>query len=168
MKFSSLLTLALALASGSLHAQQNNNQYFQEQQRIQQQQHHAEQARQGYMRSQQGNVDEPAGHWKTTWGSITTDAVRGVLGSAIGQESQAAAEAAAVADCQAKGGTACRIQLSYYNQCAAMILGSKVFNVASAATVEEATRLGVGKCEKEDTNCRLYFSACTKPEFVRN
>ena len=74
------------------------------------------------------------------------------------------AQAAALSDCRAKGGN-CKIEASYYNYCVALVTGDKVYNTQTAATVEEAARLGMAMCIKDDSNCRVYYSACSKPVF---
>lgn len=163
------LMMGLLLAAGMAHAQQNNNQYFQEQQQIQQQQHAAEQARQGYMQSQgQQAASQPAGEWKTTWGAIGGNALKGILGASTGMPDEQAAVQAALNDCRAKGGgDGCKLDISYYNQCAVLVTGNRVYNTSSAATVEQAAKMGINKCAKEDMNCRVFYSACSKPQFVR-
>ncbi|WP_226470233.1 DUF4189 domain-containing protein [Luteimonas panaciterrae] len=110
---------------------------------------------------------QPTGEWKTTWGAIGGNALKGILGAAVGLPSEKEAVQAALADCRAKGGGAgCKLDISYYNQCAVLVTGNKVYNTASAATVEEASQIGINKCAKEDANCRVFYSACSKPEFV--
>jgi len=168
MKSRAILMAALLGAASSLHAQQNNNQYFQEQQRIQQQQHHAEQARQGYMQSQQGSAPEPSGRWEERWGALATDNTTGSLGAAVNSPSRAAAESAAIADCHAKGGRTCKIDLSYANQCGAMILGQKNYIMRAGDSIEAAVQDGMSRCNATDSNCRVYYSACSKPQFIPN
>lgn len=159
---------ALLGAASSLHAQQNNNQYFQEQQRIQQQQHNAEQARQGYMHSQQ-EANRANGHWVTMWGALATDGARGVLGAANNMADQQSAEANALAQCRSNGGNPCVIDASYANQCTALVTGDKIFNVHVGKTEQEAASKGLAKCKSAgDANCRVYFSACSLPKFVNN
>jgi hypothetical protein len=110
---------------------------------------------------------QPTGEWKTTWGAIGGNALKGILGAAVGLPTEKEAVQAALADCRAKGGGAgCKLDISYYNQCAVLVTGNKVYNTASAATVEEASQIGINKCAKEDANCRVFYSACSKPEFV--
>lgn len=167
MKLPYLLALTLAVASSALHAQQNNNQYFQEQQQRQQQQHAAEQARQGYMNSQQQAPQQPTGEWRTTWGAIATDNVKGVLGSVVERASKNDASNAALAECRSKGGADCKVDLAYFNQCAAVVVGAKEYRLYGAATVDEAAQRGLNVCNKSDSNCRVYFTECSKPIFVR-
>ncbi|RQU80125.1 DUF4189 domain-containing protein [Burkholderia cenocepacia] len=104
----------------------------------------------------------------TTWGAIATDGVKGVLGTAIGGESERGAAHTAMADCQAKGGTTCKVQLTYSNGCGAMIVGSKGFSTAGAGTKEEAIQKGMAICQTDgDTACRLYYTDCSLPKSAR-
>lgn len=121
--------------------------------------------------SQQGgsqqSAPQPTGHWVKTWGAIAPSPKGGVLGTAVGADSKAEAERLALADCKKKGGQLCKVDLAYHNQCAVMVLGDKVFNLSGRASIKEATEAGIARCEKEDTNCRVYYSACTEPRFVK-
>lgn len=107
----------------------------------------------------------PSGYWEKTWGAIAPSPKGGVLGAAVGAKSKLDAESLALADCKAKGGADCQVQIAYQNQCAVMVLGDKVFNLSSAASIQEAATSGLQRCSKEDTNCRVYYSACTEPVF---
>ncbi|WP_190238574.1 DUF4189 domain-containing protein [Marilutibacter maris] len=173
MKLQMLLVMGL-LVSGGAHAQMNNNQYHQQQQRIQNQNHAAEQNRMGYMTQQQQMQQQlpppppqPTGWWETTWGAIAPSPVGGVIGEALGASSKEEAERTALADCEAKGGGACRVDIAYHNQCAVMVVGEKFLNTARAGSVDEASDLGVSYCEEKDRNCRVHYSACTEPVFHR-
>lgn len=108
---------------------------------------------------------KPAGYWEKTWGAIAPSPVGGVLGTALGASSKEEAERLALADCEAKGGGACEVNLAYHNQCAVMIVGDNYLTSYSNATIEEATARGLRECGKDNTNCRVYYSACTEPIF---
>lgn len=108
---------------------------------------------------------QPTGYWEKTWGAIAPSPAGGVLGIAVGAGSKEEAERIALADCKTKGGGACKVDIAYHNQCAVMILGDKFISTFGNATVEEASERGLAHCRKNDTNCRVYYSACTKPIF---
>lgn len=108
----------------------------------------------------------PTQAWKSRWQSIATDATKGALGTSVGQATASLAERAALADCRAKGGDACKVQITNGNGCVAMITGEKFLNTKSGATKAEAERSGLSLCNSEDTNCRVYYSACSLPEKV--
>jgi hypothetical protein len=108
---------------------------------------------------------QPTGWWEKTWGAIAPSPVGGVLGTALGARSKEEAERLALDDCEAKGGRACEVNLAYHNQCAVMIVGDDYLTSYSNATIEEATRRGLRECSKDNSNCRVYYSACTEPIF---
>ena len=106
--------------------------------------------------------------WDRRWGAIATDGPGGHAGVAVSQSSKRAAEQAALADCQAKGGTQCAIEVAYDNECAAMVIGDKGHNSGAAPTLDRATQLGLDACKKHgDTNCHVYYSACSLPERIQ-
>jgi hypothetical protein len=120
----------------------------------------------GYDQQQQPTRQQtaPPPRWASGWMAIATDSMKGSLGSATDLPSRDEAERAALADCQAKGGSQCKLQVSYGNGCAAMVAGNKEFNVNGAATLDEAVRIGMKMCAKAgDSNCHVYYSACSLP-----
>jgi hypothetical protein len=119
----------------------------------------------GYGDSSRSSQSSP--EWQTRWGAIAVDGRKGSLGTAVGMQSKGVAESTAMIECQAKGGENCEVDLAYYNQCAVMILGSSKLNTASAATIEEATQVGMKTCTASDTNCRVYYSDCSYPVRTR-
>lgn len=105
------------------------------------------------------------GIWVNRWGAIATYEPGGVLGISTNMSSDAEAKQAAMADCQAKGGREnCKLQLSYVNGCAVLLVGDRFFNASAAETIDKATRLGMKVCTKNgNTNCHVYYSACSLP-----
>ena len=101
--------------------------------------------------------------WNNYWGAIYTDASKGVLGSATDTSTQESAEQVALADCQSKGGTQCKLQVSFRNGCAAVVIGDKSFNVQSGATLDEAVQKGMAICAPANSNCHVYYSTCSLP-----
>lgn len=113
---------------------------------------------------QQASPQPPRAIWISRWGAIATDAAKGSLGTAVNLQSKNEAERAALADCQSKGGLHCKLQIAYDSECAAMILGDKVFNVAADAPVDKAVQAGMASCSTaNDHSCRVYYSACSLP-----
>ncbi|MCU4576462.1 DUF4189 domain-containing protein [Acinetobacter courvalinii] len=117
--------------------------------------------------NQQQAAPQPTGYWVKTWGAIAPSGLDAVLGTAVGADSKKEAERLALAECKAKGGENCKVQLAYHNQCGVMTIGTKRLFTASAGTVEEAKEFGLALCQKKDTNCSVYYSACTEPRFVK-
>lgn len=111
--------------------------------------------------------EQPPTRWKSRWGAIATDGVKGVLGTATGEADQSEAEQKALAQCHTKGGSACKIQTSYANGCAAMIVGNNGFSTAIGSTIEEAVSKGTKICRSDgDTNCHVYYTDCSLPGLV--
>ena len=110
---------------------------------------------------------QPTGYWEKTWGAIAPSPQGGVLGTALGASSKEEAERLALEDCKAKGG-ACKVLSTYFNQCGAMVLGRDQMFTARAGSESEASEEAVEYCQEtegSDTNCRVYYSACTEPIF---
>lgn len=98
------------------------------------------------------------------WGAIATDGVKGVLGTSTGERTEQGAANKALADCQAKGGAPCKLQLSYSNGCGAMSVGSRGFSTAGAGTKEEAVQKSMAICSSDgDTGCHVYYAGCSLP-----
>ncbi|QDH71913.1 DUF4189 domain-containing protein [Lysobacter alkalisoli] len=57
--------------------------------------------------------------------------------------------------------------MAYYNQCGVMVIGDNKHFTSSAGTPESAAEAGIKYCEKYDSNCEVYYSACTEPVFHR-
>ncbi len=109
------------------------------------------------------NAAPPQERWADRWGAIATDADNAKLGAVVGMASETKAKRAALETCKNNGGTNCRIDISYYNQCAVLVTGDRMYSTARGATVEEAEKLGFGKCQNADVNCRVYYSDCSLP-----
>lgn len=105
----------------------------------------------------------PPPQWVTRWGAIATDGPGGHLGVAANVSSKSDAEQTAITDCQAKGGTDCKIETWYSNGCAAMVMGDSGHISNNAGTLGEAIQKGMKVCGATDTNCHVYYSACSLP-----
>ena len=106
---------------------------------------------------------QPPERWQDHWGAISTDSVKGSLGTAVNMPSQSQAEQAAFAGCQAKGGTACKQDIAYLNQCAAMVVGESGYNTKAGARVADAVQAAMKVCSAATTHCHVYYSACSLP-----
>ena len=116
--------------------------------------------------AQQAPAVRPA-QWQSRWGAIVTDEVSGIVGSSTGMYGQAQAEQAAMADCQSKGGNACKLAVSYANGCGVMAVGDKLFNVDRAETLDAAIQATMKTCNAQDTHCRVYFTNCSLPKLIQ-
>lgn len=106
--------------------------------------------------------------WEDRWGAIAADD-NAIYGIVKDRTTKRQAQRAAIDECERRGGVGCRIQLAYYNQCAAVIVGATGSIVSNDATEEVATNLGIKDCEKLDGvgACRVYYSGCSLPAQVR-
>lgn len=120
----------------------------------------------GYNNSQQQAQSQPLPpppQWASRWGAIATDGPKGSLGTASGLSSKGDAERVALDDCSAKGGTQCKVDIAYDNECAAVVVGDGGYNTPAAATVDKAVEIGMKTCSTTTTNCHVYYSACSLP-----
>ena len=101
--------------------------------------------------------------WLPQWQAIATDTSKGILGTAIDKLTGPVAEAAALSDCKAKGGSNCRIEISYGNGCVAMVVGATRLNVRASPSKDEARSLAMAQCQSNDSNCHVYYEACSLP-----
>jgi hypothetical protein len=108
--------------------------------------------------------------WADRWGSIAIDNAKTNvgLGAAAGMASKRQAEKAALQDCRSKGGAGCQVSLSYDNQCAVVVAGIGYSVSQGAASIGEASTLGLKACNDAGvSSCTVYYSACSLPEQVR-
>jgi len=110
---------------------------------------------------------QPTGYWVKTWGAIATSETNRALGTAVGANSEEEAKRQALFDCKEQKGGGCRVDLTYHNQCAVMVVGKKQLGLSRAASIAEATADGLKECTAKGDNCRVYYSACTEPRFVK-
>jgi len=101
--------------------------------------------------------------WVDHYGAIATDPIKSILGTAVDQESQFQAEQAAFADCQSKGGAACKKDIWYVNQCVAMVVGETGYNTKAGATINNAVQAAMNVCSAATGNCHVYYTACSLP-----
>ena len=71
----------------------------------------------------QSAPDQP--RWTTRWGAIAYDPPSGSVGIAADKTSKAKAEQAALEHCASKGGKSCETNITYYNQCVAVVYGPR-------------------------------------------
>jgi hypothetical protein len=126
----------------------------------------------GYDNSQQPSAQQqaqpPQKQWKDHWGAIAIALPKGVLGVSNNFPSERQATQVALADCQSKGGTTCKLESTYGNTCAAMIVGHPGYAIATGSSEGEAIQKGMKMCtDGGDTNCHAYYSACSLPQRIQ-
>lgn len=109
----------------------------------------------------------PRAIWADRWGAIAFDNTNGGVGMAASMSSKRKAEKAAMAQCRAKGGQGCWIELAYHNQCAAIAWGSRYATTASAATAGQASTRAIETCSQKTDSCKVVYSDCSIPERIQ-
>ncbi|WP_436870978.1 DUF4189 domain-containing protein [Acinetobacter courvalinii] len=107
------------------------------------------------------SASPPPPVWADRWGAIASDG-KGTYGIVSDMTSKRKASKAAIQECKNRGGGACNINLTYYNQCAAV--GSNDINSFSysAPTQAEAEQLALERCVKATSKkCDVYYSGCS-------
>lgn len=118
--------------------------------------------------NQQQTRPQPPPQWEDRWGAIATYEPNGSLGTATNMPSQGSAEQTALADCQSKHSSICEIQLSYRNQCAAMVVSDSGYNVTPSLTLKSAEIKGMATCTASgDKNCHVYYTDCSLPKIIQ-
>jgi hypothetical protein len=124
------------------------------------------------------SAPQPTGKWETRWGAVAEDSKPVEVGQniatgvAASQKSKRAAESLALSRCTQGGGKACRVRLSYYNQCVAMAdpVGDRVSGAITTAsraeTLEMARANALGECQSvKGQRCEVFYSACSMSEY---
>jgi len=113
-----------------------------------------------YGSSSPGEI-EAALSWEDRWGSIAADYAGGKFGVSRSLTSKDLAQAAALQDCVNEGGTACKVDLTYSNQCGSIAWGLSYAATARAPTLEEASSMALSLCGNRSTECKVYYSDCS-------
>lgn len=120
-----------------------------------------------YVGSNQQPVAPPI-RWADRWGAIAVAKKNPVVGVAANAASKHDAHRAALNDCQVRGGLGCKVQIEYTNQCSVLVVAGSQYNAARAATIEEATSIGMKICQEGNIQeCRVYYSGCSLPVRVQ-
>lgn len=110
----------------------------------------------------------PPQQWATRWGAIAIDSDKGVLGTTTGITDKSAAEQGATADCRAKGGIICKLEISYDNECASLVVSKEGHAATADSTVDKAVQLGMKTCTNAGYhNCHAGYTACSLPVRVK-
>ncbi len=122
-------------------------------------------------------ASKPVGKWETRWGAIVEDSSNLATGASVSMKSKREAVANATEWCKRRGGTKCKVKITYYNQCVAiadptpevMGRGGAMSVAFSAETIEQAKSLAMTKCQQAvgGQQCLLSYSACSESEFTR-
>lgn len=121
----------------------------------------------GYSDGQSQTQSAPKEQWVSKWQAVVTDASKGALGTSIGAASRDEAVQLATSDCRGKGGIECELQITSANGCIAMAVGKSKLDLEGGTTKAIAEHSAVQACSKKDTNCTIYYSACSLAERIR-
>ncbi|WP_430539351.1 DUF4189 domain-containing protein [Luteibacter jiangsuensis] len=110
---------------------------------------------------------EPTPAWVDSWGAIAIDDATGDAGTITDKYSKSEAEQAAMRDCGIRGAKACKVSLTFHNQCAAIAWGSSAWGTASGAKEQQATEDAMRLCQNQTTECKVVYSACSVAHKVR-
>lgn len=112
-----------------------------------------------------GGVPDVGPLWVTSWGAISVDGPARVIGASHSQRSKRKANAAAIADCMARGGVKknCKVLISFYNQCGSIAGGDTEATTYSAGTAEQAGNLALQRCSGLTSNCKILQTTCSYP-----
>ncbi|WP_458070040.1 DUF4189 domain-containing protein [Rhodanobacter sp. BL-MT-08] len=117
---------------------------------------------------EQQMAPQPQAVWADRWGAIVIDSQTGRgKGTVTGYASKDAAINAAMSECVSQGAPACKLVLSYYNQCAAVAWGSTHHFTAGDANQSEAESDALQHCNEKTTNCKIVYSACSMAQRIR-
>lgn len=111
----------------------------------------------------------PQVKWAERWGAVATYEPAGIFGTATGMASKDAAVNAAMAECKQRGGGSnCKLDIWYSNQCVAMVVSDKGYNLSTGMTTEIAAQKGMKTCVSSgDPNCHVYYTACSMAEQIK-
>ncbi|WP_448099460.1 DUF4189 domain-containing protein [Luteibacter yeojuensis] len=121
----------------------------------------------GYVSPERSSPAPTPAVWADSWGAIVLDAKHGAKGTSTNQTSKNDAVRSAMAECQATGATNCKVELTYYNQCAAVAWGDQTFGIASNPTIEGASHAAVASCSESGTGCRTVYTSCSQARRVQ-
>ena len=108
--------------------------------------------------------------WLSRWGAIAIDpkVTTGGIGFARRMDSRQAAEKAALRECRSNGGgSTCRVELAYDNQCGVLAWGDEHYNTANSESLEDAQQLALSACAEYTKHCKVFYSDCEVPVRVR-
>ncbi|WP_091793258.1 DUF4189 domain-containing protein [Lysobacter sp. yr284] len=115
---------------------------------------------------------ESAVKWERRWGAFALDQPTGKIGVATAMGSKPKAEKEALRDCQARGGSGCKVMLAFTNQCGAIASGKDVnggFEISAAGGVNAAAAKSsaLERCGQKAGACEIFLSECSYAEQVQ-
>ena len=110
----------------------------------------------------------PTGEWIKTWGAIAGSNQTGETGAVVGKFSEDEARKAALRLCAEGEAKDCKVNLVYFNQCAALVSTKTRSFFQGAESKEIAIDLATKDCNAHGSGqCSIIYSGCTDPVFRR-
>lgn len=103
----------------------------------------------------------PAPKWKDTWGAIVIDSEAGSAGTVTNRDSKKDAIRDAMHDCQSHGATGCKVELTYFSQCAAIAWGKGGHGIANGPDTGNVEENAIRSCDESAKECKIVYSACS-------
>jgi hypothetical protein len=110
---------------------------------------------------------QPRAVWADSWGAIAIDGNTGQAGMVANRTSKAEAAATAIHDCAMHGSANCKLEITYYNQCAAVAWGTGRHSVVRDPTETQAQSHALSECSQGAQDCKIVYSGCSVPVRVR-
>ncbi|WP_115560101.1 DUF4189 domain-containing protein [Xanthomonas arboricola] len=111
----------------------------------------------------------PLGKWESRWGAIAVDEDTADVGTASDLADKSKAKAQALATCSEAGAKRCKVVTTYRNQCVALAWPTVKYKPASTGlgpSIDFASKRSVSNCDENGGECRVVYSACSKPVFL--
>ena len=113
------------------------------------------------------DYSKPKGHWETRWGTYALSENEGITGWSSNQPSSNASEKMAIENCVAKGGSQCKVRVTYRNTCIAVSTSDGGGYSYINERRDEAIKNSIKSCKKADErNCRLFRAECSPAKWV--
>jgi hypothetical protein len=109
----------------------------------------------------------PAAVWADQWGAIALDQASGQAGTVTGYDTKREAVTSAMNDCAKNGAANCKVQLVFYNQCAAVAFGDGVAHMFGNPTQDGAEREAMSACKASGSACKIVYTGCSLAKRVR-
>jgi len=110
----------------------------------------------------------PTGEWIKTWGAIASSD-SGDIGSSTGKFSEKDAQAESLKICADFGNADCKVNLTYRNQCVAVVQAAKGRTggkIITAETADIAAKTALEECRQDSgAACVVRGTDCSEPFF---
>jgi hypothetical protein len=94
------------------------------------------------------------------YGALAFSQISGAYGYSYGWRSAGRAQAAAMANCRARGG-GCRLIYTFWNQCAALAIGRNLgYGYGASTSLGAAKSVAMANCRINDSGCYIAEYAC--------